>query len=142
MTLFFGFTICYTSFITGQTGSKLKINNQSRRNSNRVAKSKRNYDKLSQKKLNQLVEIHLVKPMVEATDRVRIKKFKCQYHNLDKKRKLTIKKGDNILLGTVDLIKTNGEISSIEFKLSIMVSDIYDSYFEWWVHGISITKND
>jgi len=142
--LFLGSTICNTSFITAQTDSVSKINTQPQRNSNRVAKSKRNYDKLSKKKLNQLIEIHLVNPIIKETDSniVRFTKFKYQYHNLDKKRKIKIKKGDNILLGTVYLIKINGEIRSVEFKLSIMVSDIYNSYFEWWVRSVSIKKND
>jgi hypothetical protein len=131
--------ICSISPTIAQTDSVKKNIDPHQEYWDRVAKIP--YPKLNKKELIQLIERYIVNPFKKETESVEGENFRCKYHNLDKKRKLKLNKANNIILGTLDLIKENGETLTFEFKILINVFLVYGDHYEWKVSRILAKKN-
>jgi len=135
-----GLIICNISPIIAQLDSVKQIIDPHQEYRDRVAKIP--YPKLNKKELKQLIERYLVNPIKKGNESVEFANFRCEYHNLDKKRTLKLNKPNNIILGTLYLIKENGETLTFEFKILINVFLVYSDHYEWKVSRIHVKNNE
>jgi len=135
-----GLIICNISPIIAQPDSVNKIIDPHQEYWDRVAKIP--YPKLNKKELKQLIERYLVNPIKKGTQSVEFTNFKCKYHNLDKKRTIKLNKDNNFILGTLHLVKENGETLTFEFKILIHIVLIYSDHYEMRVSRIHAKNNE
>lgn len=139
-TLCLGLIICNISPIIAQTDSGKTIIDPHQEYWDMIAKIP--YPKLNNKELKQLIERYIVNPIKKSDQSVYFDDFRCKYHNRDKKRTLNLNKANNILLGTLNLIKENDEALTFEFKILFTIFLVYSDHYEWNVSLIYAKKNE